>query len=157
VADAAVTTELRVTGPDPAVRRPVALPAAAFHTYAQLVTAARDRTVGSCIEVHPAHETGWAQYDRIMLEGFRGVRLLVARRWLPAHRASRVRLTARTSGNDSWQARTDWAEVTVADPYDWREISLDILALAPSTGRGGSIDLRVEIEGAARVAELTFI
>jgi beta-glucosidase len=157
VADAAVTTELRVTGPGPVVRRPVTLPAAAFHTYAHLVTAARDRTAGSCIEVHPAHDTGWAQYDRIMLEGSRGVRFLVARRWLPAHRASRVRLTARTSGHDGWQALTDWAEVTVADPYDWRGISLDLLSLAPSTGRGGSIDLRVEIEGAARVAELTFM
>jgi hypothetical protein len=66
-------------------------------------------------------------------------------------------LTARTSGHDGWQALTDWAEVTVADPYDWRGISLDLLSLAPSTGRGGSIDLRVEIEGAARVAELTFM
>lgn len=156
VADAAVTTELRVTGPDLVVRRPVALPAAAFHTYARLVTAARDRTAGTCIEVHPAHETGWVQYDRIMLEGTRGVHLTVARRWLPTTRASRVRLTARTSGSERWQGLTDWAEVTVADPYDWQGIGLDLLSLAPSAGRGGSIDVRVEIEGAARVADLTF-
>ncbi|MBO3101516.1 glycoside hydrolase family 3 C-terminal domain-containing protein [Cellulomonas fengjieae] len=148
VTEAAVTAPLTVTGPEPAVLRPGTLPAAAFHSYRSLVTSARERTLGSCVEVHPAHEAGWAQYGRIALDGARVVRILVARRWLPASSAPRVRLTA---GGTGWAPLTEWADVTSTEQYDWQELRLELLS-PPA----GPVDLRVEIEGAARVAELIF-
>ncbi|TGO03894.1 glycoside hydrolase family 3 C-terminal domain-containing protein [Serinibacter arcticus] len=161
VADAAVVADLEVTGSTAGVRRVAALPAHAFHAHHDAVTSDRTRELGSSVEVHAGAERAWTEYRRLDLSGARSVVLTTTRRALPSWGPSTVALQVRaTGGGDGgdgregrWVALTHAVEVPEGGRYDWREVSLEVLADVGLPGLG-EVDLRLQLRGAARVAEI---
>lgn len=163
VADAAVSVDLEVTGSAPAVRRVETLPAHAFHAHHDAVTSDRTRELGSSVEVAASAERAWTVYRGLDLTGVGSVVLTATRRSLPSWGPSTVALEVRaagvpptgerTAGEGGWVALTDAVEVPEGGRYDWRELVLEV-----ATGSGlpdlGEVDLRLQLRGAARVAEI---
>ncbi len=167
VADAAVVTQLEVTGPAPSVRRAEALPAHAFHAHRDAVTSDRTRELGSSVEVAASTERAWTVYRGLDLTGVRSVALTATRRALPSWGLSTVAIEVRVGGADggngaggadggTWVALTDAVEVPAGGRYDWRELVLDLTTAAGATDLG-EVDVRLQLRGAARVAELALL
>ncbi|WP_235866240.1 hypothetical protein [Serinibacter arcticus] len=152
--DVAVAAPLLVTGDTPTTVRPERIPAHAFHRHDGAVTSDRTREHGSSVEVASAGRTAWTSYSRLDVEGVTGVTLVAARRALPAWGPTSVRLDVRPSGGGDadWRAFTAEVEVPDGGRYDWQDLALPVLD-APGLDRR-DVDLRLQLTGAARVAEI---
>lgn len=151
VADLPQSARLVVTAPAAPLRPRGAVATHGFHAAQAVVTSDRSRTHGHSIELAPDAEEGWARFDRVDLGGAMSATVTVAMRRRTASTPSTLTLSFRASTTSMWVPLAPPVTVQTTGPYDWQELSLPLGARSAETG-----DLRVELTGAARLAEIAF-
>ncbi|GAA3808577.1 glycoside hydrolase family 3 C-terminal domain-containing protein [Cellulomonas soli] len=149
--DEAAVAVLTVRGPWAPVQDGTLLDASAFHAVSGVVTSDRDREAGACVEVVRDREDGWARYHRVHVGSpVSAVRVRVASRAWPSPQPALVRVEARPAGQEGWTALAAPVEVPAGDPYTWHDV---VVPLTGPVAVGDVLDLRLQLGGAARVAE----
>lgn len=148
-----VTSNVTIDGPQPGVRRPDILEAAAAHAFESVVTGALSRVAGGCLDVQPHRQRGWARFDRVQLHGRSRITAVLAR---SGHGRSAATIRVRPSGTD--QAWTEIAHLQLPsadpDPYEWHDAGADLTH--GNLPAAATLDLQVELIAGTRLAALRF-